>query len=384
MTSLQKGVLTLIKSALTGRPLTLPQDFSLEEAKKVIINHQIVGLATEGAALCGLDKNTPAMQELFLRAYRLLAYSEKQAKALRQLLEEFSWQGIGHLCVKGSVLKSLYPRPELRVMGDADILIRKEQYAAITSIMTSQGFALEEETENVYAWKNPHLQVELHETLLDSTEQEYDYYKDLWDRAEKLAEHSYGLSKEEEYVFTFVHYTKHYRHGGIGLRQLTDLWLCRQKWTMDMGKVEKALRQLGLLAFWENTCRMLETWFADGPADEVTDFMTCYIFDAGSWGSAQQAAAATALYKIRKTGSGKKARISLFFSSLFPGISWMRRRYPVLNKAPVLLPVMWPVRWVDAALFRRKNIQAVRNKFTDSADEKVEQFRQTLEMVGLE
>lgn len=38
----------------------------------------------------------------------------------------FDAGGIDYMPLKGSILKDLYPRHEMRMMGDADILIRME------------------------------------------------------------------------------------------------------------------------------------------------------------------------------------------------------------------------------------------------------------------
>ena len=39
-------------------------------------------------------------------------------------------------------MKALYPAPELRVMGDADVLIRLEQYEKIVPLMEKMGFVM--------------------------------------------------------------------------------------------------------------------------------------------------------------------------------------------------------------------------------------------------
>ena len=65
MTETQKGVITLIKSAITGEKYPLPKGFNIDEAYKFIMKHKIMMLAYEGAVRCGISKNEPTMQKLF-------------------------------------------------------------------------------------------------------------------------------------------------------------------------------------------------------------------------------------------------------------------------------------------------------------------------------
>ena len=61
----QMGILALIKSAVTQTPQSLPEGFELEAAYPQICRHQIPTLAFEGALLCGISKENPAMRKLF-------------------------------------------------------------------------------------------------------------------------------------------------------------------------------------------------------------------------------------------------------------------------------------------------------------------------------
>ena len=62
--------------------------------------------------------------------------SEKQLEAVNKIYAAFDKNGIDYLPLKGCNMKYLYPKPELRSMGDADILIREEQYKSIKDIVS--------------------------------------------------------------------------------------------------------------------------------------------------------------------------------------------------------------------------------------------------------
>ena len=385
MNHIQRGILALIRSGLTGKAHPLPENFSLAEALPLIKEHQIVGLAYEGAVLCGIGKQEPAMQELFQIYCLILMRSEKQLRALNKLFAEFEAAGIDYLTVKGCNLKALFPKPELRSMGDADILIHAEQYDAIQPIVERLGYTYHSYFEGVYVWTGPAILLELHKYLMPEGNLDFHrYFSDSWKRAVHLDGHRYALKAEDEFVFLFVHYAKHYRSGGIGIRQLIDLWLWQEKHQMDMDYVRAELGKLKLAAFFDNTQKMLRVWFADADGDAKTDFISDFIFASGSWGKLENRQMASGLKAEHQQGSRSGGRVKLILQAFFPPVSEMDKRYPVLKKAPWLLPLVWPVRWVSALLFRRKNIRNFQASVENTADEKLDNFARSLQYVGLD
>lgn len=386
MDALQKGILTLVRSALTGQALDLLVDFRMEDAAKELKRHQLVNLGFEGAVLCGVSKTEPTMQKLFATSYRLLLHSEKQLRALKKLCDAFEENGIDYMPVKGCNLKALYSRPELRAMGDADILIRLEQYEAVVPVMEQLGYQAIQESDHEFIWDSPALHVELHKRLVPSYHSDLSrYFSDGWQLARPQGGRRYGLRTEDEFLYLFIHYTKHYRDGGIGLRQPIDLWVWQKAYPdMDMALVRRELENMKLLEFFDNTMRMLRLWLEDGEPDDKILFMTDYIFLSGSWGLMENHLASTGVREEKQFGSRAESRRKDRMRMLFPSAQVLSRRYPVLKKAPWLLPAMWPVRWVSAALFRQENIRDYQKSLAGKTDEKLDRFESTLKYVGLE
>lgn len=386
MNDIQRGVLTMIRSAVTGQAQTLPENFSLEEAEKLIIKHQIVGLAYEGAVLCGLPKTHPVMNRLFQLYCQIVMRSNAQMNAVDKLLAVFEEKGIDYLPVKGCEIKRLYPRPAMRVMTDADVLIRMEQYEQIRAIVTDLGYTEGEIADHALVWNSKILELELHRRLVPTTDEDYySYIGEGWQRAKHIRGHRYELSAEDAYIFLFVHFTKHYRDGGIGLRQAVDLWVYdRTHPNMDRAYLKQELEKLHLVEFYENTRQLLKAWFDGAELTEKLAFISQFIFDSGSWGTSEQRAVFAGYRNVKKAGSVKGGYWRTVLHSVFPSSREMGKRYPVLRKAPWLLPVMWPVRWVTAVLFRRENIRASANGLSKVTAEHVETFEQSLKYVGLD
>lgn len=76
-----------------------------------------------------------------------------------QVLQE---AGIQVVLLKGAVLKGLYPLPELRTMGDVDILVPKAQLGQVQDCLTTLGYTKREshnEKHDVYDGEGFHLEV---------------------------------------------------------------------------------------------------------------------------------------------------------------------------------------------------------------------------------
>ena len=153
-------------------------------------------------------------------------------------------------------------------MGDADILIRLEQYDRIRPILESQGFTEQTETDHELIWNDEELCLELHKHLIPSYNRDYyDYFGNGWQLAAADAHGRCAMDPEDTFIFLLVHFAKHYRDGGIGLRHITDLLVFRRAHpVMDEGYIRTALERLELTEFYRHICRLLDYWFGELPA----------------------------------------------------------------------------------------------------------------------
>lgn len=378
------GILVLIKSGLTGRAYPLPEGFSLEECEQLIVKHQVGGMVYEGAVLCGISKTEPVMQRFFQKYYQQIIKSEKQMAILEKMFTCFDENGIDYLPVKGVNMKKLYPNPAMRAMGDADVLIRVSQYDRIKPLMVQMGFTEGPEVDYELVWEKGALHLELHKQLLHSRNTDYfKYFGQGWEHALPAQGHRYTYTNERMFVFILGHFAKHYRDGGIGLRQAIDLWIYAQKVPMDQKVLAGELEKAKMLEFYTNIRNLLESWFGDRPLDEKSEYISQYLFTSGSWGAKEQKIIAQGLRESKQKGSVGKVRSTIIREAIFPPLNTMRKRYPVLRKAPILLPVYWPVRWVGAALSRHDNIRSYARNLEISSVEQIDSFEKSLQYVGL-
>ena len=263
------------------------------------------------------------------------------------------------MILKGCNLKKLYPKPEMRPMGDADILIRLEQYKNIRPIMQSLQYKTVKESSYDFVWQNENLYLELHKRLYGPMQTQLcHYFGTGWEKAVPAQGHRFEMSREDEYAYIFTHMAKHFRICGIGVRHLVDLYVYHRAYPdLNEKQIERIMKQLQMLEFYRNIRRTLDVWFEDAPADAVTDMITEYVFGSGSFGTMENKVYFEEMTKANKRGKGyRSSRFSSFIDMLFPPLALMQDAYNVLYKWPVLLPLFWPVRWVDVFIHRRRNI----------------------------
>lgn len=380
----QIGIMALVKSALTGEKMKIPENFDWDGALNTAKKHQIIPMLYYGVQYSGITPPAEIMQKLELTTYKNIAVSQNQLYALEQIYKAFDENKIDYMPLKGSVLKFVYPKPEMRPMGDADILIRQEQYEEIRPVMTELGFSEILESDHELIWdKKGVLHVELHKRLIPSYNKDYyEYYGDGWRFAEHKENCRYDMRNEDNYIYLFTHYAKHYRDGGIGIRHMTDLYVFAAHSELDYEYIEEELKKLQLLEFYKNTRHTLGVWFGGETPDNMSDFITAKIFGSGSYGTYDAHLLSAALKTSGPNGNEAQVMKSLLKNKAFPPYKAMLSRYKCLEKHPALLPLMWLVRFLQIP-FRRGSVKRNIENAKITAPDKVIAYRDELEVVGL-
>ena len=384
MEMIQKDIVTLLRSAVTGEALPLSDEFDLEKVTPYIRKHHILPLVYEGARLCGVT--SPAMTRLFAGYCRAVQVSEGQMAELEKLFRAFEEAGIDYMPLKGSRMKCLYPKPELRMMGDADVLIRLEQYDRIVPIMESFGYEMKGETDHELIWQNQNLFLELHKRVMTSYNKDfYRVFGNGWQLAKEKTGHYFQMAAEDEWVYLFTHFAKHFRGGGIGFRHVLDLWIyLRANNNMDEAYIEKQLEALGLMEFYRNILRLVKVWFEDGTSDEVVELIGQFVMDSGSFGNDQNRKRGIALRQSKGSVFGAHAKWAYIWNRLFPPLWLLKNKYTVLQKAPWLLPVIWLIRPFYKLLFERRSLNTGQHDLEMLDEESMLQHYGLLKKMGID
>ncbi len=288
---------------------------------------------------------------------------------VQRLLDDFEEAGIVSVPLKGWLLKRYYPRPDMRSMSDVDILIRPEDMDKILDIMKKYGFELERRGENHDGYrKHPHLYVEIHQALFPSNSPYQPYFKSIMENVHPAEGKKYESRMTWEYFYfhLIAHLAKHFNHGGTGLRSFMDIYIFREKFRgrMDEALRKKLLEESGLDKFAGVVEEMSYAMFAEGLEEEERnryETLNEFVFRTGTYGTKETEVAESLM-------ECSKHRGKYLFFRFFPGLKMMRLQYPILEKAPVLLPLFWIVRGFRSVFLRRSRL-ALELRTVKEADE---------------
>lgn len=383
MNETQIGIISLIKSAITGEKAVISKDFDWQNAIKVAKKHQIAPLIYYGLINSCIKVSEDLLSLLENTTCQYIALNHNQIFELENIYKAFNESGIEYMPLKGAVLKKLYPKPEMRVMGDGDILIKAEQYEIICEKMQALGFTEILESDHELIWNKSNLHVELHKRLIPSYNKDYySYYGDGWKFAKSYTDSCYKMSDEDTFVYIFTHYAKHYRDGGIGILHITDLYvLLISNPKLDKKYIETELNKLGLLEFYKNTLNTMGVWFDNKSENDISCFITDKIFKSGSYGTYVSHILSSA---VKASNSGGNVRIKKIFRLVFVPYVEMCRQYPIIKKAPFLLPVVWIVRIFNILFTKREKISARKKELKYMTEENIAEYKKELKYVGLD
>jgi hypothetical protein len=149
---------------------------------------------------------------------------------LGEVIESLNVLGIKTIVLKGMAINKCYPQPELRTMGDADLLVHEEDIEKATEVLEELGYiaAKDKKTKHIEFFKQNAISIELHRLLIDYDfmQNKHSFHDEIWKNTEFVNLGSIKaniLSWEMQILHICIHMASHISYGGIGLRQLSDL-----------------------------------------------------------------------------------------------------------------------------------------------------------------
>ena len=303
--------------------------------------------------------------EVYKNAVRHEAFAAERAA----IFAAMDAAGLAHLPVKGVVTAQAYPHPEMRWMCDNDFLFGRalpdgtvrvadeKDRTELFRIMEARGYEPETFNElyhDAYQ-KEPFLNFEPHLRLSYSEDVWGGYYADSWSRARR-ADGAKGLayefSREDAYIYHVAHMYKHFESSGHGVRGIADEWALLNAWqeTMDRPYLDVELAKLGMVDFEsvlksaasaaidEDACGRVLAGEPEALAQNDA-YTIAYMLSSGTYGTLQNQARNWLRDDAAKHGK-KAAQVRYLLHRLFPPTKALLPYYPVLKRAPWLLPVV--------------------------------------------
>ena len=349
----------LIGHSIKGTvPLDVPENTDWEKLYKLSAFHNVTALiypAVKNLSLPGEIKSK------FLYDNKLFLTREaRQEFESQRVFSALNEAGIPILKLKGIVIKDLYPMPHMRTAADIDICLTKEDRQKARPIMESLGYKFDSSIDyhDEYS-KDEFFIYELHSDIMSPKSELHSLFVHPFEKAivHNSNEMQMTLSNEYFYLNLVTHLYKHFISEGCGLRLFSDLYIYRRKCQkLDNTLITNLLKDYGLLNF-HNTILQLISCFFEG--NEYTDKLRTlaeFVFKSGEYGN-------STLKKLSWLSSSKSAnltffdKVSYFLHNWFPGARTMQKRYPVLKKAPFLLPICWVRRIFYTIFFNRSALK---------------------------
>lgn len=303
--------------------------------------------------------NDQKLKSAYLQA--ISVYTQRKA-LLKQITEALS--EIPFYIVKGITVAQYYPNPQLRTMGDCDIIVHEEEKEKARQLLLSIGFTDHTGEWNTEEWhlKKSGLDFELHHRLLYdetvNTKVEKAFTDTAWDYVQ-----DHELDVNFHFVFLLLHLKKHLLNRGVGLRQFMDLSVMSLNARLDYERVSTFLRQAGIEKFAGVCSALCLRWFGislpvETPeiTDEFYEKTTETILANGVFGFGLPRDERKILLNSIKQ-SGKLGAIArLYFPSYedctdTPKYKWIKGK-------PYLMPALWIYR-IFWALFSGKSKSSV-------------------------
>lgn len=264
----QQAFFALLRAGLWNKEVHLAQygeiDFSV--IQQIAEEQSVVGLI-----VAGIEKVTdikPAKKDLLQLIGQTLQLEERN-KAMNYfigvLVDKMREAGIYTLLVKGQGVAQCYEKPLWRSCGDVDFLLSSNNFDKAYSFLTPLAQHVDREesySRHIGMIIDPWV-VELHGSLrcglspkMDKAidELQVDCFERGNVRSWRNGETDVFLpGVDDDILFTFTHFLKHFYKGGIGLRQICD-W-CRLLWTyreeIDVALLKKQLHEMGVMSEWK-------------------------------------------------------------------------------------------------------------------------------------
>lgn len=330
-----KVLLKIIKAFIEEREIVLDETIDEEKLYQLAKRHEMSHYLIEWSKKdCQLGR----IKQLILEDYhRQIIKETNQNLELEKILQHFEENGIVTLLVKGATTKEAHRYDYMRVMHDIDILIHEADFKKATQIMNSLGFEeFYDHEKHLVFTKDSWIVVEMHRKLIPGGDVSHEYFNEIWPLCEKYKNYQniVRMSLEDSYVFNVIHLIRHFKFTGIEMKDILDIYLLNEKYkdVYQFDKINEKLEEFQAKEFEENIRKIAYRWFGNEEIDEFSD-EECFILQGANMKN-----------NIHFHIAEKKGRMAYLVRLLFPEFKIMKEKYPILKKAPILLPATWMVR----------------------------------------
>lgn len=367
--------LKLFRAALKGEKADPGQEVTDAQWKRIFdlaAAHHVLPMIYEAAS----PAQVPGVMRYKHAALQMVMLQAQKTCAFLEVYQALREAQLHPLVVKGIVCRSLYPKPDLRLSTDEDLLIPQQEVLRCRQVLQEQGLTPagqqadpEAEYEIPYTRSGSMVYIELHKSLFPPEGEAYGewnrFFAAVHERPEELTIDGTTLltMQPTDHLFYLIcHAFKHFLHSGVGIRQAADIALFANRYgsRVDWQYILEGCRQIHAEKFTAALLRIGEKYLtfdpdkADYPevwrrihVDERALLMD--LIDAGVYGSSSMSRRHSSTMTLHAVAAEKKGKSGTggadsALHSVFPPAAELKSRYPYLRKYPWLLPAAWASR----------------------------------------
>lgn len=268
--------------------------------------------------------------------------------------------GAKPVCVKGIVCRYFYPDPDFRESSDEDMLASDGDYGVCADILEKCGFERSDDKPNEIGFFHAQsgLKIELHKAMFPDSGVYSRFNRLLGDMSETGDSVVYDgtrifcPSPDRHFLYLVLHSFKHFTGSGVGIRQICDMAMFARENKINWAEMFEKCDEVGAASFLNGVLVVAGKYFGlelTQIGDEVASFngnmnvdnLVEDLVEGGIYGSNSMERIHSGLITLNKYSVSKKDKK---VSALFPPLKIMKKKYPFLNRHPLLLPAAWVMR----------------------------------------
>lgn len=353
MNRVEETTLALLGQALFSAPCAVPSDTDWAALQKEALEHMVAPLVFDALKTAEVSLPSDIQAQWWEYTVQTVYYNEQLLYEQQQIVNTLEQQNIPCAVLKGSSVSCNYPNPQLRVLGDIDLLVSPDNQYRAAELLQKQGYtAIRDEKHHCHFTISKNgMVVEIHKEpnglfleregkIAQAMRAEFSTALDCRIERNDVP----VLCDTQQAIVLILHKLEHFLSGELGLRQLAD-------WAMFVHtrlnetvweSLKPLLSRFGLYYFTEIITGVCIEYLSLPPADvpwarEYDRALAREVIEAvvqsGNFGR-----------KIKQNTYGNRYfydvhannRLSSAWKSLW---SLCHQRWPICNRHPILLPI---------------------------------------------
>ncbi|MDO4747541.1 MAG: nucleotidyltransferase family protein [Eubacteriales bacterium] len=355
--------LDVLNAAINNREFDVKSPISLSEYVQLFNlaeKHKLLPLIFDKLyATYPYDKSN--LNEVKSRVRFLFYRQIEKTECILSLYKDFEAENISPMIFKGIVCSYVYPKPDLRISSDEDILVSENDFEKCVKVLNHNGFTPDDtvnDCENHLVFRNSDLiTIELHKKLFIRDESFYKSHNDLFGNV-----YDNGVfvninfvdvrtfNYTENLLYLILHSLKHFTGRGVGIRQFCDIILFADKYEtyIDWDKLYSGCVSLNAQYYAAAIFKIgknylgkdIEIFHSNKNWSKIETDETLLLDDvlsSGIYGKVSDSQTLSSVFSFSTLKNDNNGIMKKIFCSS----KNLNEKYAYAKKYPILLPIAW-------------------------------------------